>query len=187
MACGCEFGIHCTHMDPQETSSASQSNEPKESKPEVETVTILSRAEDVDKNKDLAAFSYLYVMAFVVYFLKHKESAFIRFHAKQGMILCGLAFVCIFIPYVGKLLQLVVLVGVAAGFIAAAQGQWKDVPLVGPLSRGELTPRDAWKLIVSYVARVFHALRKSAPDAPPKKEPPSAPPPPPPPPSDATV
>jgi len=119
-------------------------------------------AADVEANKDLAAFSYLYVMSVIVYLLKGKESAFIRHHSKQAMLLFLLAFIAWFIPFLGTLLELIILVGVVVGFLHAAQGQWKDVWLVGPLSRGEMKVRDAWKEIVLFVSSLAKGLSSSS-------------------------
>ena len=137
-----------------------------------------ARERDVAQNKDIAAFSYLWIMSVFVYFLKKDQSPFIRFHSKQAMILFGLSVVFGFIPYLNRGLEVIILVGCVFGFMAAAQGQWKDVPLVGPFSRGEMTLREVWKEIMELAVRIFHAakdlsksaMKKSA-DTPHKDEP----------------
>ncbi|OGJ56657.1 hypothetical protein A3D88_02665 [Candidatus Peribacteria bacterium RIFCSPHIGHO2_02_FULL_52_16] len=121
----------------------------------------LSPEHDVDENKDIAAFSYLWVMSVVVFFLK-KDSPFVRFHAKQAMILFGLTVLIWFIPfdYFSRFLELIVLAGMVIGFINAAQGKKKDVPFVGPLSRGEKTLKGTWHDLVHAVAQLVTALKK---------------------------
>lgn len=106
------------------------------------------KRKDVEDNKDLAALSYLWVLSVIV-FLARGKSPFVRFHAKQGMVLFAASIIVFAIPYVGKLLALLVLVGIVMGFIHAAGGQWKDVPMVGPLSRGDTsTVRQDWRRVV---------------------------------------
>lgn len=128
-------------------------------------------AADIEKNKDLAAFSYLWVMSVVVYFLR-KDSPFVRFHSKQAILLFLLSLPLWFIPYIGRVLELIILCGAVLGFLAAAQGQRRDVPIVGPFSRGEITLRQAWKQIVESIAHlvaVFKQLSQHAHPAEPAK------------------
>ncbi|NOS67126.1 MAG: hypothetical protein HOO67_02055 [Candidatus Peribacteraceae bacterium] len=128
----------------------------------------VSEKDDIEQNKDIAAFSYLWIMSVVVYFLKRK-SPFVRFHAKQAMVLFLLSVIFLFIPIVSKILELGVLALMVLGFINAAQGHKKDIPIIGPLSRGEISLREAWKQIVDYVARLmknFHSEKASSPAQP---------------------
>lgn len=133
---------------------------------------------DIKQNKDIAAFSYLWIMSVIVYLLRRKSS-FVRFHSRQAMILCILSFAVFFVPIISKLLELVVLALMVLGFINAAQGQRKDIPIVGPLSRHEITIRQAWKRIIDAVVKLMQAFRseKQATTAPAASEPqtPSAP------------
>ncbi len=139
-----------------------RSREPVFEGDDAETVSIPRVSHDVERNKDLAAFSYLYVMSVVVYLLKGKDSAFIRYHGKQAMILFGLAVLAWFIPIIGPLIELILFAGMAVGFLHAAQGQWKDVPIVGPLSRGQMTVRDAWKQTVETVSSAAKAAKDTS-------------------------
>jgi len=111
-----------------------------------------ARDPDVEDNKDLAAFAYVWIFSILVYFAK-RDSKFVRFHAKQGMILFVLSIVVWFIPFLGKFFELLVLFGAAWGFIHAAQGKWEDVPFVGPLSRGKLAFRSSVKKTVEGVVK----------------------------------
>ncbi len=92
-------------------------------------------AKDIRLNKDVAAFSYIWIMSFIVYAAR-KNSPFAQYHSKQGMVLCAMSFVWI-IPWIGHFLTLIVVAGMVLGFIHAAHGHRLDVPLIGPLSRGE--------------------------------------------------
>ena len=119
-----------------------------------------SNAADIEQNKDIAAFSYLWMMSVVVYFLR-KKSPFVRFHAKQAMVLFLLSVIVWFVPLINRFLELGVLCLMVFGFINAAQGLRKDVPIVGPLSRGEMSVRDAWKQLVATVAQAMKSLKST--------------------------
>ena len=43
-----------------------------------------------------------------------------------------------FTPYAGKPLLLVLLATVVKGFLSATAGDWKELPVIGPLSRGSV-------------------------------------------------
>jgi uncharacterized membrane protein len=120
--------------------------------------TVISGKETGD-SKDLAALSYVWILSLVVYATR-RDSSFVRFHAKQGIALFAISVGVWFIPYLAKPLELGVLALSVIGFVAAAQGQWKDVPLIGPLSRGE------WKLVITSLTvfatdakRLFRTLK----------------------------
>ncbi len=116
---------------------------------------------DVEENKDIAAFGYLWVMSVIVYVLR-RHSPFVRFHAKQAMLLFVVSLLVWFIPFVNRALELVLLACMAYGFLNAAQGQRKDVPIAGPLSRNEITLRQAWQQLVTLVVRFARALKDLA-------------------------
>jgi uncharacterized membrane protein len=95
-----------------------------------------------------------------VYFVR-KESPFIRFHAKQAMVLFALSIVTWFLPVFGQLLELLVFAAAVYGFVLAAHGEWKDVPFIGPLSRWELSGmRKSWKEFLDLVVRMTRHFRK---------------------------
>jgi uncharacterized membrane protein len=107
---------------------------------------------DVEENKDLAALSYFWVLSVIVYMVRG-DSPFVRFHAKQAMVLFVLSIIVWFVPVVGKGLELLVLGVAALGFIGAAQGEWKELPLIGALSRGDKQGvRRSWKSFTSMTA-----------------------------------
>ncbi len=115
---------------------------------------------DVEENKDIAAFSYLWVMSVIVYFLK-KDSPFVRFHSTQAMILFAASIVIWMIPIgiVAKALELVILAGMVMGFLNAVQGQRRDVPFVGPLSRREKGFRETWRAMSAAIVRMYERVK----------------------------
>ncbi len=120
--------------------------------------TLFSRTEDVRLNKDLAALSYVSVLSVVLYILR-RDSPFVRFHSKQAMVLFVVSLAVWFIPWIGRFLELIVLAGMVLGFLAAAQGEWKNVPFVGPLSRGEASLRDTWRQMAQTIAALARGIR----------------------------
>jgi uncharacterized membrane protein len=107
---------------------------------------------DVQDNKDIAAFSYLWIMSIFVYVIKG-SSPFVRFHSRQAIVLFILSLPTLFIPVVGRLLAFIILCIMALGFVNAAQGKWKDIPIIGQLSRSEITIRQAWRQLVDLIGR----------------------------------
>ncbi len=131
----------------------------------------LTPEEDIAKNKDLAALSYLWILSVFVYFLK-KDSPFVRFHARQGMTLFGLSILFMFVPVISKLLQLLVLAGCAVGFMNAAQGKRADLPLIAALSRLDWKQlRTDWQNAVVVMSRFWHSLMDHMPKGPPHTSP----------------
>lgn len=119
---------------------------------------------DIEENKDLAALSYAWVMAVFVYFWK-KDSPFVRFHARQGMVLFVLSIICWMIPFVGRLLELILLCLCVLGFMAAAQGEWRELPIIADVAAGRWghirsSWRSALQSIVSWVKK-FRAGKKN--------------------------
>ncbi len=116
---------------------------------------------DIRDNKDIAALGYVWVLSVFAFFYR-PHSAFTRFHARQGMVLFGLSIVFAFIPIIGRFLELGVLALAVMGFLAAAQGQYKELPMVYALSHGDMNGvRHSWKGIVDWIARMWNSMRKS--------------------------
>lgn len=137
--------------------------------------TLPGAAEDAQKNRDIAAVGYIWILSVVVYFSR-KDSPFVRFHAKQGMVLFALSIIVWVIPIVGRFLELIVLALAVLGFLGAAQGQWKEVPLIGPLARGDSAGvRSSWRHLLDGFLRGWREatkdMAKQAPKSPAPKPP----------------
>ena len=128
--------------------------------PNSENATPVHVPDDVATNRDIAAFGYEWILSVVGSFSK-RHSPFVQCHAKQGMVLFVASILVWLIPFVGKLLELIILALCVLGFLAAAQGQWKDLPLVGPLARGNMKGvRESWRSITDAIVRMWHELMK---------------------------
>ena len=96
--------------------------------------------QDVRTNKVMAILAYLGFLVFIPLFAA-KESRFARFHTNQGLILLiagfliwlasmVLTFVSPFFSFI-SLLNFVILVFAIIGIVNAANGQMKELPLIG--------------------------------------------------------
>lgn len=82
---------------------------------------------DVEENKLMAALSYLGLLVLIPLLAK-KDSKFAQTHAKQGLILCIAEFIFGIIPFLGWLLELVLLVVALIALINAIQGKFWKIP-----------------------------------------------------------
>ncbi len=129
----------------------------------VQTTSLPSK-NDIEENKDIAALGYAWVLSIFVYYWK-KDSPFVRFHAKQGIVLFVLSILVWIIPVAGRFLELLVLALMVLGFLGAAQGQWKDLPIIGDVASGRWSHvRQSWKDVVQSILKLWrrflHFLHK---------------------------
>src|SRR3990167_9897565 len=123
-------------MDAQNTSSP-------------EPLPAPTEKEDIEKNKDVAAISYLWILSVVVLYAR-RDSPFVQYHAKQGLWLFLISIPVWIIPGIGHYLEFIVLAGMIIGFLNAAQGKFHDVPVVGQFAKGTLTLRDICKMVIAW-------------------------------------
>jgi len=88
-----------------------------------------NKKETVKNNKALAALSYIWLVSVFVLLFK-RDSAFVKFHAKQGLVLALASIILGWIPVLGWFLCLSVFVFAVIGFIKAWQGKYYKLPLV---------------------------------------------------------
>ncbi len=124
---------------------------------------------DIRENKDIAAFSYVWIMALAIYFAR-RDSKFIRYHSKQGLILFVVSILLAMIPVFGRLLLFIPVAGMLLGFVHAAQGTYADVPIVGGLAKGELSITDALKQVGAFLKSLLDGFMNMVHKATPKKE-----------------
>jgi len=114
---------------------------------------------DIEKNKDVAAMSYVWILSVVVLYAR-KDSPFVQHHAKQGIWLFVISIPLWFVPVVGQYFEFFVLAGAIIGFLNAAQGKYHDVPVVGQLAKGTLTLMDIWKKCVGAVLHAGDVMKR---------------------------
>lgn len=92
---------------------------------------------DIEDNKVMAAISYLWILCLVPLLIK-RESKFAQAHAKQGLILFIIEIVgslIFWIPIIGWLLWVVVVLVALVAFIKALQGEYWEIPLVKEIAQ----------------------------------------------------
>ncbi len=83
---------------------------------------------DVEKNKNIAAFSYVWIVCLYPLLMK-KGSKFAQFHAKQGFVLLILSIFTV-VPFFGQLLMLALIIVSVMGIVKAVNGEWWEIPFV---------------------------------------------------------
>lgn len=106
---------------------------------------------DIEQNRDMAALSYAWILSVFVY-VSRKDSAFVRFHSKQAMVLFAFSVLFWLVPVVGRFLELIVLGYCVVGFLAAVQGQWKELVIIGQIARGD------WRAALTAFLGLFRQL-----------------------------
>ena len=90
----------------------------------------------VEDQKLLAALSYLCIVSIVMYVLK-KDNEYIKFHAKQGIVIFALSLISV-IPVVGWFLapfiSIAALILIIIGAIKAYQGEKYKLPVISSLA-----------------------------------------------------
>ncbi len=93
--------------------------------------------EDINANKIFAILAY-FGLLFLVPLLAAPNSKFAKFHANQGLVLfisCLILGVICAIPFIGWIVgsigEIIVVVLAIMGIINAAQGQAKELPIIG--------------------------------------------------------
>jgi uncharacterized membrane protein len=87
--------------------------------------------DEIEKGKTMAIVTYLGLIGFIVALATDgKKNEFTRFHMNQALPLVLAVFVS-WIPFIGWLVALGVLVLWIMGIIAAANGEMKRLPIVG--------------------------------------------------------
>jgi uncharacterized membrane protein len=88
----------------------------------------------------IAAVSYLWILSIIILLVK-KDSDYVRFHARQGVVLFAISVVVgiigiplFFLFWLVWLIDLVIFVAVVIGFIKALGGQRYKLPVVGDLA-----------------------------------------------------
>lgn len=80
----------------------------------------------------MAALSYVWVLSVIMLILK-KDDEFVKFHAKQGLILFLISFIGV-VPVIGWIIWIIVVIAMIFGFIKALSGERYKVPLIGDLA-----------------------------------------------------
>lgn len=86
------------------------------------------------KNVGMAVLCYLGILVLVPLLTDAKKDPFVKFHIKQGLVLLIVDIIASFIiwvPFVGWILWLGIVVLLIIGIVNAANGQEKELPVIG--------------------------------------------------------
>lgn len=84
-------------------------------------------------DKLFGAMAYIWILFLIPLLLKNNNQL-VQFHAKQGMLLfiCWLiGWLFFWLPFVGALLYLAIILISALGIIAVIQGRYWEIPVIG--------------------------------------------------------
>ncbi len=83
-----------------------------------------------------AALSYVWVLSVVMY-VTNREDPFVRFHAKQGIVLFGISVIGMMLTSVvfllGPIFSFVIVIFEVIGFFKALSGERYKLPIIGSL------------------------------------------------------
>lgn len=99
--------------------------------------TLLEQQRDITENKLVAALSYVWILCLVPLLLK-KNSEYCQFHAKQGLVLFVvevLGWLVMWIPFIGFILGILIVILAILGFINALQGKYWDMPFLSEYAK----------------------------------------------------
>jgi len=90
-------------------------------------------AEKKDQSKLVAILSYITLIGWIIALILNmqKKTELGSFHIRQALIIMLANIVLWWIPVIGWLLQIVVLIFWIMGLVYAIQGQKKEIPLIG--------------------------------------------------------
>ncbi len=92
---------------------------------------------DVDEDKLMAALSYIGVLVLVPLLVK-RDNPFVRWHAKQGLVvLIGIALslmTAAWVPALGNVLFLLLLLAAVVGLVQALLGRRWRIPIIGHIA-----------------------------------------------------
>ncbi len=88
-------------------------------------------AKNTDSNL-MAALSYIWLISVIMLVIK-KDDEFVKFHAKQGLILFIISWIGV-IPVIGWIIDVIVVIFIIIGFIKALTGERYKLPLIGDLA-----------------------------------------------------
>ena len=95
-------------------------------------------AEDIARNKNLAALSYLCILFGVIGLISEPDSKFIRYHLNQVMVLYVFALLCtvvFIVPILGWIVggigTIMTVVFIIMGIVRAGKGLAVELPLIG--------------------------------------------------------
>ena len=104
-----------------------------EEKPKKEEKKEETGNKEIDENKIIAILSYLGILCLVPLILK-KDNEFVKFHAKQGLVL-AVGWFFVGFPFIGYFLWVILAIFSIWGIINVLNGKRADLPIVSELAK----------------------------------------------------
>ena len=97
---------------------------------------VESKGKVSDEGKTIAILSYITWIGWVIALILNmdKKNDFGKFHMRQSLLL-WLGLLLGFIPFIGWIWAVFMIILLIIGFIGAVNGEKKEVPLLGPLAQ----------------------------------------------------
>lgn len=92
----------------------------------------------LEKNRLIAALSYLGILVLIPLLFVGKDDPFVKFHARQGLVIL-LAYIITaiavsWIPVLGNLVWLIIAIANIVALVQALMGKWWKIPVIGDLA-----------------------------------------------------
>lgn len=117
-----------------------------------------AQQKDIQENKDIAAFSYIWIMSVLV-LGSRRDSQFVQFHARQAVVLFIFSVIFYVLPYV-KYLNVFVVAAMITGFIRANMGEYYEMPIVSDIVRHQITVGGVWQFVKEKSSYVFNFIKR---------------------------
>jgi len=85
-------------------------------------------------DKTFGAIANLWILSIIILIMK-KDSDFVKFHARQGLVLFLATIILGWIPVLGWVLVLIASLMMLFGAYKAATGEMWEMPIIGPLAK----------------------------------------------------
>ena len=116
----------------------------------------MDKTKDIEKNKDIAALSYLWVFSLII-LLARRDSDFIHMHAKQGTLLFVMS-ILLWPIEILRYAEFLVLALVILGFIEAVSGHEYRIPVIADIADGKIRKHHfhkAWHTVKHTFIKIF--------------------------------
>ncbi|MFA6421792.1 MAG: hypothetical protein WCV92_00070 [Candidatus Buchananbacteria bacterium] len=94
----------------------------------------MAKEKNTAEERIWGAASYLWVLSLVV-LAARKDDEYVRFHANQGVFLFIISLIMIFIPILGWIINVIILIFCIVGLVKSLKGERWQLPLVSDIAQ----------------------------------------------------
>ncbi|MBI5415101.1 hypothetical protein HZA38_06350 [Candidatus Peregrinibacteria bacterium] len=121
--------------------------------------TAQNLPDDIEKNKDIAAFSYILIFAPIL-LISRRDSDFIKHHALQALYLGFFFVIFAMLPWGLNYLNILIVAGALMGFLEAQAGRYYKIPVVSDLIVRKITLESTFQKLKNFVFKIGNILRR---------------------------